>query len=63
MSITANLKISIENTISNIADGLGTDVATFYLHKHGGQSVDEISPSEYDALFDEIFQVEADMKD
>ena len=60
---TQDYLISIENTIANIADGLGSDVATFYLRKHGGSSVEDVSPSEYSALFDEIFQVEADMKD
>ena len=59
----ANLKINIQNTITSIAEGLGADVASFYLQKHGGLSVEDISPSEYSALYDEIFQVEADLKD
>ena len=63
MTNTANMKVNIENTITAIADELGVGVATFYLQKHGGLSVEDISPSEYSALFDEIFQVEADMKD
>ena len=63
MTNEANLKIKIQNTITNIAEGLGVDVAYFYLQKHGGLSVEDISPSEYSALYDEIFQVEADLKD
>lgn len=63
MTNEVNLKINIQNTITGIAEGLGADVAAFYLQKHGGLSVEDISPIEYSALYDEIFQVEADMKD
>ena len=63
MTNDANLKINIQNTITSIAEGLGADVASFYLQKHGGLSVEDISPNEYSALYDEIFQVEADLKD
>ena len=63
MTNEANLKINIQNTITSIAEGLGADVAAFYLQKHGGLSVEDISPSEYSTLYDEIFQVEADLKE
>lgn len=63
MTNEANLKINIQNIIASIAEGLGADVASFYLQKHGGLTVEDISLSEFSALYDEIFQVEADLKD
>ena len=55
---------SIENSARALCDMGRADEVAFILRERGGvESIEELSPSSYSEVFDELFQREADMKE
>ena len=56
--------ISIENSARALCDMDRADEVAFILRERGdAESIEELSPSHYSEVFDELFQREIDMQD
>ena len=55
--------ISIENSAAIVAGSLGQEIVDFILQKYDAESIEELNPYDYEAVFGELFQYEADLKD
>ena len=58
----SDLLISIENSASFIAEHLGTGEIDWILTQYHARSIEDLNPSEYEAVFSELFQREADLR-
>ncbi len=57
-----DLMISIENSADYVASKMGYAEVKGILAKYGARSIKELSPCDYDAVFGELFQREADLR-
>lgn len=54
--------ISIENSVAVVASALGQKTVDFIFQKYGASSIEELHPSNYESVFGELYQYEADLK-
>lgn len=53
--------ISIENSAAIVASVLGQEIVGFILQKYNAESIEELDPHDYKAVFGELYQYEADL--
>ena len=53
---------NIENSASTISSQLGSAVVDGVFQKFGAHSIEDLSPSDYQEVFSELFIIEADTK-
>ena len=53
--------ISIENSAAIVASVLGQETVDFILQNYGAKSIEELDPHDYELIFGELFQYEADL--
>lgn len=58
----SDLLIGIENSAAYVAEEMGAREVEWILAKYGAKSIDDLSPSDYDEVFGELFQREADLR-
>lgn len=56
-----NWIINIENCAEYVASRMGVAEVDWILGMHGARSIEELAPSEYEAVFSEFHQREADL--
>ena len=61
----ANWLDNINDLAARVARQLGWDRVRFVLNEHGGgaSSVESLSPSYYESVWNELFDIEREMKD
>lgn len=55
--------ISIENSAAIVASVLGQKIVDFILQEHNANSIEELDPHDYEEVFGELYQREADLND
>lgn len=55
--------ISIEDSAAIVASVLGQETVDFILQKYNAKSIDDLDPHDYEAVFGELYQYEADLND
>ena len=55
-----NLLISIQNTASEVAGEYGDDVVKSVLERYNAASIEDLSPSNYEEVFGELYQIATD---
>ena len=55
-----DLLISIQNTASEVADEYGDDVVKSVLRRYNAASIEDLSPSDYEEVFGELYQIATD---
>lgn len=55
--------IGIENSAAIIASALGQETVDFILRKYDAESIEELSPDNYETVFGELYQYEVDLND
>ena len=55
-----NWLINIENTALEVAEIYGADTVSFIYNKYGATNAESLSPSDYDAVFGELYQMAVD---
>lgn len=56
-----DLRISIENSAAYIASKMGDAEVKWVLSKYGASSIEGLSPCDYEEVYGELFQREADL--
>lgn len=54
--------ISIQNDAEEVAEHLGNETVQFILGKYGATSIEDLSPSHYDEVFDELDFIANDLR-
>ena len=55
-----DLLISIQNTASEVAGEYGDDVVKSVLERYNAASIEDLSPSNYEEVFGELYQIASD---
>lgn len=55
-----DLLISIQNTASEVAGEYGDDVVKNVLERYNAASIEDLSPSNYEEVFGELYQIATD---
>ena len=55
-----DLLISIQNTASECAGQYGDDVVKSVLERYNAASIEDLSPSNYEEVFGELYQIATD---
>lgn len=55
-----DLLISIQNAASEVADEYGDDVVKSVLERYNAASIEDLSPSNYEEVFGELYQIASD---
>lgn len=55
-----DLLISIQNTASEVAGEYGDDVVKSVLERYNAASIEDLSPSNYEEVFGELYQIATD---
>ncbi len=55
-----DLLISIQNTASEVAGEYGDDVVMSVLERYNAASIEDLSPSNYEEVFGELYQIATD---
>lgn len=55
-----DLLISIQNTASEVADEYDDDVVKSVLRRYNAASIEDLSPSDYEEVFGELYQIATD---
>ena len=55
-----DLLISIQNTASEVAGEYGDDVVKSVLERYNATSIEDLSPSNYEEVFGELYQIATD---
>jgi len=58
----SDLLIGIENSSTYVAEKMGVGEVEWILSKYGAKCIDDLSPNDYDEVFGELFQREADLR-
>jgi hypothetical protein len=59
----ADWLISIENTAAIVSSVLGQSTVDFILLQYNANSIEELNPNDYEAVFGELYQYEVDLND
>lgn len=57
-----DLLIGIENSAAFVAEKMGAEEVDWILAKYGASSIEELNPCDYEEVFSELFQREADSR-
>jgi len=57
-----DLLISIENAAKYVTSRMGATEVDWILGMYGAKSIEDLHPSEYEAVFSELHQREADLR-
>jgi hypothetical protein len=58
----SDLLIGIENSAAYVAEQMGAKEVEWILAKYGAKCIENLSPSDYEEVFGELFQREADLR-
>ncbi|MGX8687029.1 MAG: hypothetical protein ACSW8K_04425 [bacterium] len=58
-----DLLISIENSAAFVASVLGQSTVDFILQQYNANSIEDLNPYDYEAVFGELYQYEVDLND
>ena len=57
-----DLYISIQDVAETVENELGWEVVQNVYKNHGAKGIDDLDPSEYEAVFSELYFYEADLR-
>lgn len=57
-----NWLCNIQNSAEAVSKQIGYDTVEFILQKYGANSIKDLSPCYYSEVFNELFAIEADLK-
>lgn len=58
----SDLLIGIENSAAYVAEEMGAEEVKWVLTKYDAKCIEDLSPSDYEEVFGELFQREADLR-